>query len=529
MSSSKLVQRLMRLAELTEVTADRVSPELTEDSLKLSARASSRLRAGSQTVVALAGATGAGKSSLFNALTGETIAEQGPRRPTTSQTLAVSFGATNAELLDLLEVKRRVEVPPNGVEDLVLLDLPDHDSTERAHQDEVDRMVPLVDQFIWVMDPQKYADAAVHERYLRPLAPHRDVITIVMNQADRLSRPELEACLRDLQQQLVYDGLEGVPIFVTSALTGWGVPELRKEIAQIVSGKRAVATRISADLDVIAARYREEIPQRQLGKADGETVTQLVSSLEQVAGVPIVTRAVRDAMVHRGNQATGWPVVSWLSRFRPDPLRRLRLAGPGDRKSNDPVAPDRSSVPRRSSVADSQLKTCLRQVSDELAGELPGSWRESVTAAVYSNEETLPDGLDRIIVGTELTSIRPPFWWQLLRFLQWFLISLVVIGLGWLALNAVLGFLGLGELSVSSVGDRISMPTLLVIGGVLGGIVLAASSAFFVSLGARNAERVAKKRLHGQIAALARTEILDPARTELEHYQAALQLTKQLT
>ena len=51
---------------------------------------------------------------------------------------------------------------------------------------EVDRLVQLVDMMIWVVDPQKYADAALHDRYLRPLAQHADVMMIVLNQADRL-------------------------------------------------------------------------------------------------------------------------------------------------------------------------------------------------------------------------------------------------------------------------------------------------------------------------------------------------------
>ncbi len=39
---------------------------------------------GSATVVALAGATGSGKSSLFNALSGTDLATVGVRRPTTA-------------------------------------------------------------------------------------------------------------------------------------------------------------------------------------------------------------------------------------------------------------------------------------------------------------------------------------------------------------------------------------------------------------------------------------------------------------
>ena len=59
---------------------------------------------------------------------------------------------------------------------VVLLDLPDHDSTEVSHHLEVDRLVQLADMLVWVLDPQKYADAAIHDRYLAPLAapPGRD-------------------------------------------------------------------------------------------------------------------------------------------------------------------------------------------------------------------------------------------------------------------------------------------------------------------------------------------------------------------
>ena len=47
-------------------------------------------------------------------------------------------------------------------------------------------MVELVDLLVWVADPQKYADAALHDGYLRPLAGHGDAMVVVLNQADRL-------------------------------------------------------------------------------------------------------------------------------------------------------------------------------------------------------------------------------------------------------------------------------------------------------------------------------------------------------
>ena len=61
------------------------------------ARAGERLRlGGDHTIVALVGATGSGKSSLFNALSGMEIADVGARRPLTSLPMACVWGADGA-------------------------------------------------------------------------------------------------------------------------------------------------------------------------------------------------------------------------------------------------------------------------------------------------------------------------------------------------------------------------------------------------------------------------------------------------
>ncbi len=173
-------------------------------------------------MVALAGATGSGKSSLFNALAGAQVSLPGVRRPTTGVAHAVVWDAAGAgPLLDWLEVPRRHAAgrpPGRRCDGLVLLDLPDHDSIEVAHRLEVDRLVGLVDLLVWVLDPQKYADAAIHDRYLRPLARHGDVMVVVLNQADRLAPTDVpDACLADLRRLLADDGLPDVPVLAVSA------------------------------------------------------------------------------------------------------------------------------------------------------------------------------------------------------------------------------------------------------------------------------------------------------------------------
>ena len=151
-------------------------------------------------MVALAGPTGAGKSSLFNALAGRELVAASRRRPTTSSATAAVWGEQQDELLDWLEVplRHRLDARAAGPR---LLDLPDFDSVEHSHRVEVERMIRLVDLFVWVVDPQKYADSALHDRYLRPLAGYAAVDA----GGAQPGRPAgtttaLAACRRDLEQ-----------------------------------------------------------------------------------------------------------------------------------------------------------------------------------------------------------------------------------------------------------------------------------------------------------------------------------------
>ncbi len=529
-----LAERIGILEQLTQATQERVTAELTEQATRLVDKSGSRLRLGEQTVVALAGATGSGKSSLFNAIAEAQLAEQGTRRPTTSQTLALSFGPSNPELLDWLDIKRRNEVPAKDerLTNLILLDLPDHDSTESDHRDEVDRLVKVVDQFVWVVDPQKYADAAIHERYLRPLAEHRDVITVVLNQSDRLPPQQLAACLRDLRTLLDDDGLADVPLLATSALTGQGVAELRDRLANLAQRKSAAAARLTADLAGMAQEFDDQTAGGQVGSASEASVSALTESLSLAAGVPTVTDAVAKAMVRRGSLATGWPLVKWLAGLKPDPLKRLRIGQSRNNKQLPGSVPERTSLPRRGDVAASRLKTGLRQLSIELGEGMPTAWRQGVDDAIHSNEHSLPDTLDRAIVATDLGTERVPIWWQLLRVLQWLLILTGAVGLIWLLASFILIYVGMPPLPSVPIGftdgPQFPLPAVLLVGSVLLGILLSLVARIFVGLGARSLQRRARSLLRKQMAKIGQEQVLAPAQAELERYAEVRSLVAKL-
>ena len=126
----------------------------------------------------------------------------GPRPPSRSPASGAPRAAS--ELLDWLEVRNRHHATPvPGFADdgtgLILLDLPDFDSTRAANREIVERMVGLVDVLVWVLDPQKYADAAVHNDFLTPLAAHGAVTLVVLNQIDRLPERDVPPVLESLK------------------------------------------------------------------------------------------------------------------------------------------------------------------------------------------------------------------------------------------------------------------------------------------------------------------------------------------
>jgi GTP-binding protein EngB required for normal cell division len=267
---SRLPARLASLTELTKIASGRTgsegfSQELLTESETLLRRSGERMRmSASHTVVALAGGTGSGKSSLFNALAGASFSPAGVMRPTTKHLHACVWGMEGAApLLDWLSVQRRhrygrasaLDEGEASLTGLLLLDLPDHDSVVTGSAAMVDRLVKLADMLVWVLDPLKYADASVHRRYLLPLAGHAAVTTVVLNKVDTLTPDQVEDCSNDLRRLLDSEGLMETPVLVTSATTGAGLDELRRTLATVVAAREAASDRIAADIDALLDRF----------------------------------------------------------------------------------------------------------------------------------------------------------------------------------------------------------------------------------------------------------------------------------
>ena len=483
---------------------------MVDEAETLLARAGERLGLGVEsTVAALAGPTGSGKSSLFNALAGEPLVEAGRRRPTTGHTTAAVWGNGADALLDWLAVGRRHRRPADGrLDGLVLLDLPDFDSVERAHHDEVDRIVDRADLLVWVVDPQKYADAALHDGYLRRFAAHGAASVVVLNQADLVGDAELGRLRADLGRLVGADGLEGVPVQGVSALTGAGLEELRLALAERVAAREAALRRLAADVDAVAGRLAAETGEgepRGVGRADR---LRLRAALEDAAGVPTVVAAVDRSHRRQGALATGWPLVRWLLRLRPDPLRRLRLGG-------EPSEAARTSLPGPTAVQRAQVSAAARALASSAADGLPPPWPARVRAAATAREDEVADRLDRAVAGAELPRRRPR-WWTAVRALQTVLAAAAAVGALWLLALAGLAFLRLDDVVPVPEVEGLALPTFLLAGGLLAGLLVAFLARLANGVGARRRARSAGRALRERVDAVAAELVLEPVERELE-------------
>jgi hypothetical protein len=192
-------------------------------------------------LTALAGGTGSGKSSLFNAVAGEEVATTGGVRPTTSRPqvlVPIARRTALAGYLDEIGVDERVA--HDGHDWLCLIDLPDTDSVEVEHRLRVDSLLPRLDCVIWVVDPEKYRDAALHHAYLAPMAAYQSQFVFVLNQADRLTDDEITLVKADLVSVLEEDGIEAPTVLATRARPpagpSVGIDELLEVLHQKLGG-----------------------------------------------------------------------------------------------------------------------------------------------------------------------------------------------------------------------------------------------------------------------------------------------------
>ncbi|MGP4004152.1 GTPase [Streptomyces sp. 8N706] len=537
--------RLEAMRELVGLSRTRLDSRTLAEPGRVLDEAAARHRLSlDHTVVAIAGASGSGKSTLFNALVGAHLSEAGVRRPTTSAPVACTWSEGADGLLDRLGIPPRQRRRPQRLHEsllrgLVLLDLPDHDSAVAGRREQVDRMLGLVDAVVWVVDPEKYADALLHERYLRPLAGYAEVTFVVLNQIDRLPGDATDQVLDDLRRLLDEDGLAlgehgepGATVLPVSALTGEGVSELRLRLGRFSMDGRAAEHRLAADVDGVTERLRPICLARGRAGLTEHARAAFEDRLADAVGAVAAGQAAEREWLRYAELACGAPWAQLRRRYgvKRSPAR-APAASPAVPAASDPfmAAPASSSAASASvpavpapfddqdgpagglpSTARAIVEQAVRGVVDDASAGLPEAWAQAVREAAARGAEQLPGVLDEAASAQTVGTARPdgPGWWSVASACQGLLFVIQVAGALWMTWTVV-----------SGPGDAWLLPALLMAVGVGGGPVLGWFCRTASSGPARRYGQETEWRLRSAAASCGRAQVLEPVAAELLRYR----------
>ncbi len=233
-------------------------------------------------LVLLLGPTGAGKSSLLNALAGVAASPSGVIRPTTRDVVVVARPGDRDSLLgegaplSTLAAGRLRLVELEGMPDgIALLDSPDVDSIEHANRELTDRLAEAADLGIFVTTATRYADRVPWD----VLARARDrglPLVVVLNRmpTDQADRDTVLADVHRLLEEngvlLEHDAADDIVAIPEGALD----PAIDGLAAAAVAPIRARMDALGADLDA-----RRALAARALAGS----LTGLVPLVERVA------------------------------------------------------------------------------------------------------------------------------------------------------------------------------------------------------------------------------------------------------
>lgn len=555
------------------------------------------------TVIGFFGATGSGKSTLFNAIAGQNIALSAPTRPTTSTVQAAIWEAEGSEeLLDWLGIDKRVypqtqalaaegeategneaggnnkatggAAAPNAVTEpapglfnrirravggrgemrtrtggLILLDMPDFDSVTTTNRDLAARMMRYVDVLVWVVDPQKYADAVIHRDFMVPLAASGAQALCVLNQADKLAPAEVPAVLASLTRLLQAEGTEAhllaAPIAV-SARTGEGVDVLRDLLAQVAAAKSLSLQRTDAQLHATASQLRTYAGGEGTVLAGAyalEAEQKLVKACYASSQAEQVLEAATASYRRAAGQHTGWILTRWMSRLKADPLRRLHLGQQDETKSTSKAAKSAgmlgsdsenapelvaSSLPPLSAAQKAGMANAVRQYSKQMAARIDEPWKRSMKEAALSREAELPELLERDMVRIDYGLGRTRAPWVIFNALQWIALLSALAGVGWLTLISGMAYLQIQlPPAPTPEGSPVPLPTLLLLLGILLGIASAGVGRLLTAMGSRYYARKLRGRLQTGVEKAVQSCVVAPVQQEakrLNAYRKALDI-----
>ncbi|MGH3412371.1 MAG: dynamin family protein [Marmoricola sp.] len=169
------------------------------------------------------GSTGAGKSTLVNALVGERVSESGVLRPTTRSPVLVHNPADAAwfdesRILPDFERTSRASGDPGALqlvastsvpEGLAVLDAPDVDSVEQRNRQLAAQLLAAADMWLFVTSAARYADQVPWD-FLKQAVERSAAVAMVLDRTVPVAVEEVRA---HLERMMRSRGLRDSPLF----------------------------------------------------------------------------------------------------------------------------------------------------------------------------------------------------------------------------------------------------------------------------------------------------------------------------
>jgi GTP-binding protein EngB required for normal cell division len=470
-------------------------------------------------VLALAGGTGVGKSTLLNAIAGQEVSKASSKRPTTAEAVAWVPADRRQDLSGLLSwlgVTQVREHRANSLGSLAVLDLPDFDSVAPEHRERVDALLPRVDAVAWVVDPEKYKDEIMHGAYLRTFGPRLRQQLVVLNRSDLLTPDDRTRVSDDMRSQLRREGLGDIEIAITSARDGTeGVAQFREWLDSGVEAKRVIASRVAAE----GQQAVRDLATRA-GVADGE-VTPLIDPGRRERALAAVARGVLALVDIPGLERQAVAATRLAARPRgAGPFGHVtsaiyRLTGRA-RASASPAAYLRRWQLRGSlAPAVEPLRELVAATLPTVPANVRGALATLSTPAVF--EQRLADTVDRSL-SAEAAQFRVPTsaFWSVIGLGNYAVTAVLIFCAVWFAALFLIDNAPVGSVDVPYLG-AMPTPVVLLVSTLLIGFLLAQTLRLHAGwLGRRWA-----RRIRDRITREVRERITDSLLLPIERFDSA--------
>lgn len=248
-------------------------------------------------LVVLLGSTGAGKSSLFNALAGRSISQIGVLRPTTRTAHALMNPEDSAPaVMDQLSAAGSLTVirDSSAHPGMILIDSPDFDSIDDSNRALARRLLEAADLVIFVTTDTRYADDVPWSILRRALERGVPMLTLInrlpKNDQDRI------AILKDFRRLLADGGISDLDQSGGVQVVGVEKDALEPDIDAL---DRSSVTPVIEVLDGLRgdAEGRKELIRQSLERAIeglGHPVEEIAGELDLEARAATFLLAQRD-------------------------------------------------------------------------------------------------------------------------------------------------------------------------------------------------------------------------------------------